>query len=1150
MSVRARSIAAIIAVSMIIIIVAISVGLAFNQFHLVQTIERDISAVADTADRLISSEIGLLKANVATAAWYIQAALAEEKSSVLHKALEVQNNLYPGFWALTLIESTDGENHFRILDSVGTPPVHPDFISSEYVRTALEGEAVISTSRVDPASEKLVFHVCVPMAENRVLIATIDGMYFSDLLAGLTIWETGHIFIDDGEGYILANPRDEWVQKRFNFIKMAESDPQYQSIAATVRKMIRGERGVSRFFVGGIERFCAYRPITDSKAGWSLGVIAPVNESPINSSRQGFVIVGLVCVALCVMFAFIASGFLEKPYTTIRKMIHEMEHQETLLHTVNQTAEILLRSDSAHFAADLYRCMGMMARSVNADRMRIFQHVDDEGHVAANLIHEWLKDEPDGRELTQVFFRYDEYAPRWHEKFSAAQCINSIVRNLPPQEQAMLALHGILSILIVPLFFRNRLWGFASFDDCREERLFSLDEEGLMSSGGLLFVNAHERNEMEKDLIRAQEEAVASAEAKSSFLANMSHEMRTPLNAIIGLSQLTLESGRLEDEEDENIGKVYNSAITLLGLINDILDLSKIESGKFEIIPVEYDTPSLINDTVTLNSVRIGSRPITFQLHIDENLPNLLKGDDLRIKQMFNNLLSNAFKYTREGQVDWTLTCERDEDGLWLISTVKDTGIGIRPEDLKKLFSDYNQVDTKSNRKIEGTGLGLAITRRMAEMMGGSITVESEYGLGTTFTMKIRQESAGSNVIGPEVAAKLCHFSYSDHKRDRSAKLVRAYIPYARILIVDDVSINLDVARGLLRPYGMKVDCVMSGPDAIRLIREEKVKYNAVFMDHMMPGMDGIEAVRIIREEIGTEYAKNVPIIALTANAIVGNEEMFLSKGFQAFLSKPIDIMAMDTAINRWVRDKTLEKELTEQRGADMRSGTDRRKKDRRRSTDRRQNRAQPPAAQTAAETPAFLEMDQWDAHGVDFHRGLEHFGGDMESYIRVLKSYVKNTPGLLDQIRACTEEGLDNYRIVVHGIKSASRSIGAEELGEKAESLEFAARDGNFDFIRQTNESFIEDTEKTAAGLSSLLAKIDAENPKPLKAAPDREALAALREAASAFDADGADSAMETLEAHRYESGAELVAWLREQIDMSEFTKIEERLTEELSRD
>ncbi|MDR0759287.1 MAG: hybrid sensor histidine kinase/response regulator, partial [Treponema sp.] len=258
--------------------------------------------------------------------------------------------------------------------------------------------------------------------------------------------------------------------------------------------------------------------------------------------------------------------------------------------------------------------------------------------------------------------------------------------------------------------------------------------------------------------------AESASEAKSRFLANMSHEMRTPLNAIIGFAELELgkeKDKELESETQENLEKIYSSGVTLLGLINDILDISKIESGKFELVPVNYDMPSLINDTVVLNIVRIGSKPIVFELDIDETLPARLLGDELRIKQIFNNLLSNAFKYTKEGTVTLRIRCERDDAGVWMNASISDTGIGIKEEDINKLFSDYNQVDTKSNRTIEGTGLGLAITRRMVEMMNGNIYVKSEYGKGTTFTVKILQGFAGDAAIGKELAERLRGFRYT-----------------------------------------------------------------------------------------------------------------------------------------------------------------------------------------------------------------------------------------------------------------------------------------------------------------------------------------------------------------------------------------------------
>ena len=1126
MSMRVKIILVINITALVILIIAVGTGLRFAETQMTETIELILLSVADTADRLISSEMDLLKSNVHTAAWYVRAA---SYGGNIHETLEQQVMVYPGFLALTVIqvpnekEGESWETDARISDSAGSPPVPEELITSEYVRWAAAGAAVISTTRHDPESGTLVIHVCVPLSGNRVLIATIDGFYFCNVLANLSVWGSGHIFIVDRDGIMISNPHRDWVQSRFNIFEEAGSDSQFEQAALVLSKIVRGEAGRGRYPLNGEDRICVYRPITGSTAGWSLGVVAPAEEGPITNIRYGFIMVGVLSVLLSVVVAFLVSGILEKPYTTLSGVLSAMKYQEELLHTTNQVADKMLRSNSARFRPDLHECMGLMARSINADRMRIFYNISDGGQNKAVLRHEWLKEAPNAP-LSDIQFSYHEYVGRWYSMLSQGQIINSLVRDLPEDEQVILKPHNIVSIVVFPLFIHSEFWGFASFDDCHKERVFTTDELGLMSAGTSFATNARERNDMEADLIRAQEEAVASTDAKSRFLANMSHEMRTPLNAVIGLTELTLDAGRLHEEDEENIVKIYNSGVILLGLINDILDLSKIESGKFEIIPVIYNMPSLINDTITLNSVRIGSKPIAFELHIDGSLPNTLKGDDLRIKQIFNNLLSNAFKYTREGRVDWTISCRRDGDSLWLISTIKDTGIGIRPDDLKKLFSDYNQVDTRSNRKIEGTGLGLSITKKMAEMMDGGISVESEYGVGSTFTLNLRQGFVNDVPIGDEVAERLMSFHYSERKRDRSAKLLRVPVPYAKVLVVDDVTINLDVARGLLKPYQMQVDCVTCGPDAIVLIKEAKVQYNAIFMDHMMPDMDGIEAVRIIREEIGTDYAKTVPIIALTANAIVGNEEMFLSKGFQAFLSKPIDIRALDSAINRWVRNKAMEEKFSANAAATA------------------------PAENTATAEPDIHQtvIGQLRIEGIDTAGGLRNFGGDAESYRNVLGSYVINTPPLLDKIRRGAADDIAAYRVIVHGIKSASRSIGAAALGTAAESLEFAARDNNAAFIGEANDAFVAGVERLITELAAFLREHDESARRPLKPAPDRALLAALRTACQSFDVDQVDQAMEQLESSRYESGGDLVSWLRERVDTADYDQIAERLAAE----
>jgi len=408
--------------------------------------------------------------------------------------------------------------------------------------------------------------------------------------------------------------------------------------------------------------------------------------------------------------------------------------------------------------------------------------------------------------------------------------------------------------------------------------------------------------ERTRELELQTEAAHAASRSKSAFLANMSHELRTPLNTVIGITDLMLGGGRCGGEVAENLGKIGDAGNTLLSIVNDILDFSKIESGKLELVPAEYQLPSLLNDVVTLITTQLGEKPIEFRLNIGSDLPGSLHGDDLRVKQIFNNLLSNAFKYTHSGSIELGVACVRDGASVWLEIAVSDTGIGIRAEDLPKLFRDYAQLDTGANRKIEGTGLGLSITRRLVEMMDGEITVESEYGRGSTFRARVRQGYVPSAPIGPAVAENLRSFRYAEGKRTTTAKLVYPDLSHAKVLVVDDMQTNLFVAQGLLRKYKIQVDCVSGGREAVERIRRADPTYNAIFMDHMMPDMDGIEATDAIRA-IGTDYARNVPIIALTANAIQGTEDMFLAHGFQDFLSKPIDIMRLDAVVRKWIKN-------------------------------------------------------------------------------------------------------------------------------------------------------------------------------------------------------------------------------------------------------
>jgi signal transduction histidine kinase/DNA-binding NarL/FixJ family response regulator len=413
---------------------------------------------------------------------------------------------------------------------------------------------------------------------------------------------------------------------------------------------------------------------------------------------------------------------------------------------------------------------------------------------------------------------------------------------------------------------------------------FSGMYEQLEKSNTMLEIAVRERT---VELERQTEIAIQANQAKSQFLATMSHEIRTPLNAVIGLSEIELRD-RLSDSSRENLIQIHQSGASLLGIINDILDISKIEAGSFELVPAEYEAASFINDTVNLNMVRLGSKPISFVLKINWDLPAKLIGDELRVKQVLNNLLSNAIKYTDEGTVTLNIAWSAHSTGMIkLIFTVQDTGIGIRAEDIKKLFTSYTQLDTKANRKIEGTGLGLAITKRLVEMMGGSISVESEYGSGSVFTVEIIQ---GYIADGQATSLAL------GEANSLSPGKVLSWLPHVQALVVDDLPANLLVARGLLAPYGLQIDTADSGQEAMELVK--KHSYDIIFMDHMMPEMDGIETSTAIRKING--YA-HTPIVMLTANAMRGMRESFLEKGFQDYLSKPISPAALDDLINKWL---------------------------------------------------------------------------------------------------------------------------------------------------------------------------------------------------------------------------------------------------------
>ena len=393
-----------------------------------------------------------------------------------------------------------------------------------------------------------------------------------------------------------------------------------------------------------------------------------------------------------------------------------------------------------------------------------------------------------------------------------------------------------------------------------------------------------------KEMERLMHEAEASNEAKSAFLANMSHEIRTPMNAICGMTDMLLDE-ELSEQGKEYAATIKSSGEGLLSIINDILDFSKIESGKMPIIPEEYYFSSMIHDLMSMMEVRVKEKPVKLRAEIQDDIPCRLYGDIGRVKQVIINIMGNATKFTNEGTITLKVSWKSETiDTGRLIFSVIDTGIGIRPEHMSKLFDAFEQVDMKKNKGIEGTGLGLSISRLLVQRMGGQIQVESEYGKGSCFTFDIVQKV---------IDATPCEYSKNKKKTKVKQFKLTFTAPDARVLVVDDNKVNLRVASGLLKKFDIVPDLVDNGKDCVEMIRRE-AKYDLIFMDHMMPEPDGIEATGLIRA-IGTPYTDKLPIIALSANAVQGMEEEFIKGGMNGFLPKPIALDMLAETLEKWL---------------------------------------------------------------------------------------------------------------------------------------------------------------------------------------------------------------------------------------------------------
>ena len=536
------------------------------------------------------------------------------------------------------------------------------------------------------------------------------------------------------------------------------------------------------------------------------------------------------------------------------------------------------------------------------------------------------------------------------------------------------------------------------------------------------------------------EEVVRANEAKSQFLANMSHEIRTPINGILGM-----DSVLLKECHDENLREyaknIQSAGQSLLSIINDILDISKIESGKMEILTIRYQLFSVLNDCYNLTKIKLQNKPVSFIMQINEKLPSWLYGDEVRIRQIINNFLSNAVKYTKEGNITFELDFEeKTDEQILLVITVRDTGIGIKEEDLGKLFESFTRIEEKRNRNIEGTGLGLNLTKNLVNLMGGEVFAESTYGKGSCFTAKIPQKIADAKPMGDFGKRYQQYLSTSDD--DKLSFLA----PDAKILVVDDVTMNLKVVEGLLKATKIQIDTAVSGSECLECVKT--TPYQMIFLDHMMPEMDGLETLEHMKNLADNPNAQT-PVIMLTANAIVGAKEEYIEAGFTDYLTKPI----RETELLEMILKYLPEELVCENGGQGIEKSQD------------AQDMEQPEVGGEGAEPLQRLEQ----LEGLDVKTGLTYCMNEEDFYIEMLQEFLQaDKASQLKHFLA--EEDWDNYRTTVHALKSTSLTIGAAHLSGEAKALEMAAKEGNMDYIWSHHDGVMDEYKELTDHLKEIL--------------------------------------------------------------------------------